>query len=470
MFHRFSVNYALFSIGLDAALVCAALAAAAHLRPALHFLPFAADYPIYISTPWIVYPIFAIEWVFISLLLSVYDRRRNLRPVNEFTYLTLASILAAVALAGTLYLSYRLVSRLLFLVFVALAYLSMLGWRAIARTVFRLRNTSPGGRRNVLIIGAGPVGRELQEQILQYPSLGLHVVGFLDDDSEKRAVGAAIIAPLSAVREVVRAQNIDDVVIALPQRAYRRTAQLVEELHTLPIKVWVIPDYFRLTLHKATIDEFAGIPLLDLRPPAINDYQRLVKRAFDICVTILFMPLVLPLMTLVALAIRLQGPGPVLFCQKRAGENGRVFDMFKFRTMLPNAEMLQSLVERYDEVGNVIHKQADDPRITRLGRFLRRASLDELPQLFNVLKGDMSLVGPRPELPYLVARYEPWQRQRFAIPQGITGWWQIHGRSDRPMHLNTESDLYYIQNYSLLLDIYILLKTVGVVLRGEGAF
>jgi exopolysaccharide biosynthesis polyprenyl glycosylphosphotransferase len=247
-------------------------------------------------------------------------------------------------------------------------------------------------------------------------------------------------------------------------------ARLVEELHSLPVKVWVIPDYFRLALHKASIDEFAGIPLLDLRAPALNDYQRLVKRAFDICVTLLILPLILPLLGLIAVAIRLQGPGRVLLRQERAGENGRIFEMLKFRTMLPGAETLQHLVERYDEDGALVHKQADDPRVTRLGRLLRRASLDELPQLFNVLKGEMSLVGPRPELPYLVARYEPWQRQRFAVPQGITGWWQIHGRSDRPMHLNTESDLYYVQNHSLLLDIYILFKTVGVVMRGEGAF
>lgn len=120
--------------------------------------------------------------------------------------------------------------------------------------------------------------------------------------------------------------------------------------------------------------------------------------------------------------------------------------------------------------GEVIHKQKDDPRVTPLGRFLRRTSLDELPQLYNVLRGDMSLVGPRPEMPWLVDTYEPWQRKRFEVPQGITGWWQINGRSDRPMHLNTDEDLFYIRNYSLLLDLFILWKTVGVALRGRGAY
>lgn len=470
MFRRYSVNFALFSMGVDAALVCTVLAASTQMRPLLDFLPFVAHYPEYIPTPWLVYPVFAIEWVAISLLFSVYDGRRNLRAVDEFTHLTLASLLATVALAGTLYLSYRMVSRLLFLLFASLTYLSMLGWRSVARAIFHLRKSRPGGQRRVLIAGAGPVGRELQEQIDQNPLLGLSVNGFLDDDPGKRAARDDILGSLSDVQAIVAENHIDDVVVALPQRAYQRMGQLIGELHHLPVKVWVIPDYFRLALHKASIEEFAGIPMLDLRAPALNDYQRLVKRAFDLLLTVLLMPLFLPLLGLLALAVRMGGPGLVLLRQERVGENGRVFKMLKFRTMIPDADELRHLVERSGEGGELVHKRADDPRVTRLGRIMRRTSLDELPQLINVLKGEMSLVGPRPELPYLVAHYEPWQRQRFVVPQGITGWWQIHGRSDKPMHLNTESDLYYVQNYSLLLDIYILFKTAGVVIRGRGAF
>ncbi len=160
----------------------------------------------------------------------------------------------------------------------------------------------------------------------------------------------------------------------------------------------------------------------------------------------------------------------MLFRQQRVGENGRLFTMYKFRSMVVNAEELQEQVNEVDEEGHIIHKKPNDPRVTRVGRFIRRYSLDELPQLFNVLKGDMSLVGPRPELPWLVEKYEPWQRKRFAVPQGITGWWQVNGRSDKPMHLHTEDDLFYIQNYSLWLDLLILWKTVWVVLRGKGAY
>jgi exopolysaccharide biosynthesis polyprenyl glycosylphosphotransferase len=246
--------------------------------------------------------------------------------------------------------------------------------------------------------------------------------------------------------------------------------RLVTELHNLPIKVWLIPDYFHLALHKAVVEEFAGIPMLDLRAPALNDAQRMVKRAFDLALVIFCLPIALLVMVLIAFGILLESGRPVLFRQQRVGENGRLFEMLKFRTMVPEAENLRHLVERVDPQGIVIHKVPNDPRVTRLGHLLRQTSLDELPQIFNILRGDMSVVGPRPELPYLVEKYENWQRKRFAVPPGLTGWWQVQGRSDRPMHLHTEDDLYYVQNYSLMLDIQILFRTIGVVLRGRGAF
>jgi exopolysaccharide biosynthesis polyprenyl glycosylphosphotransferase len=218
------------------------------------------------------------------------------------------------------------------------------------------------------------------------------------------------------------------------------------------------------------VEEFAGLPMLDLRAPALNEYQRMVKRAFDLTLTFLMLIPALPIMALIATAIALDSPGPIIFSQSRVGENGKLFQMHKFRSMVADADKRLDEVTRPTANGKVVHKFANDPRVTRVGRFLRRTSLDELPQLFNVIKGDMSIVGPRPELPLLVEQYEPWQHKRFSVPQGMTGWWQINGRSDKPMHLNTEDDLFYIHNYSLLLDLHILVKTVWVVLRGKGAY
>jgi len=238
----------------------------------------------------------------------------------------------------------------------------------------------------------------------------------------------------------------------------------------LPVGVWIALGFFDLALYRTDIDDFAGIPMLDLRASAIDDYQRMIKRAFDIFFVVIALLPALPLMMLSALLIFLEDGAPVLFRQKRVGENGRLFKMLKFRTMIKNAEQLQAQMEKRDADGNLIHKTKDDPRVTRVGHLLRRLSLDELPQLFNILAGTMSLVGPRPEMPYLVEKYQPWQRKRFAVPPGLTGWWQVNGRSDKPMHLHTEDDLYYIQNYSIWLDVQILVRTGWAVLFGKGAY
>jgi lipopolysaccharide/colanic/teichoic acid biosynthesis glycosyltransferase len=175
-------------------------------------------------------------------------------------------------------------------------------------------------------------------------------------------------------------------------------------------------------------------------------------------------------MALAAFLVYFEDGPPVIFRQKRVGKDGRLFEIYKFRTMVKDAERWHGQIKTRDTHGNPTHKTPQDPRVTRVGRILRRFSVDELPQLFNVLAGTMSLVGPRPELPYLVEKYESWQYQRFAVPPGMTGWWQISGRSDRPMHLHTEDDLYYIQNRSIWLDLQIIFRTIWVVIRGKGAY
>lgn len=204
--------------------------------------------------------------------------------------------------------------------------------------------------------------------------------------------------------------------------------------------------------------------------PALTPFQRIAKRIFDVIVTLMLLPIVLLLMGIIAIAIKLDSKGPVLFRQKRLGEQGETFGMYKFRSMVVEAEELQPLVNQVDHNGRIVHKHRDDPRVTRVGKFLRRWSLDEIPQFLNVLKGEMSIVGPRPELPWLAECYSGWQQIRFSVPQGITGWWQVNGRSDRMMHLHPEDDHFYVKNYSLWLDIYIVLKTPFVMAKGKGAY
>ncbi|MEJ2749941.1 MAG: sugar transferase [Anaerolineae bacterium] len=339
----------------------------------------------------------------------------------------------------------------------------------MARLFFKV-SRSPAVERRVLIVGGGSVGQRVGLMLQEYDWTGLRLAGYLDDEPERHNSQRPVLGTLGEVRRIVEEKRIDDVVIALPQRAYGQVNKLVLTLHDLPVQVRVVPDYFSLALYRAKAEDFGGLPMINLRDPALSEFQRLVKRMFDLAVSLLMFPLVLPLFVLIALAIKLDSPGPVFFRQERVGENGRLFRMFKFRTMVVGAETMQGRVNKVNGNGDVLHKHENDPRVTRIGRFLRRTSLDEMPQFINVLIGEMSLVGPRPEMPWLVDSYEPWQHKRFAVPQGMTGWWQVNGRSEKPMHLHTEDDLYYVQNYSLWMDLYILLKTPLVVLKGKGAY
>jgi exopolysaccharide biosynthesis polyprenyl glycosylphosphotransferase len=470
MLRRFSTNFAVFSIAFDLLVVALSLWGVNQLRPLLNALPFTKPIPAPPPIPIQMYFTFPLVWVVIMLAFSVYDGRKNIRIVDEFANLTLGSLLAGITLAGILYLTYRDTSRVTFLVFFATTYLLLVLWRVLVRLLYRRRNEQEGLKTRVLIVGAGPVGRDIETRLQEHSHLDVVLSGFLDDDIQKREDHPEILGDTSTVRAIIKEQQVTDVVIALPTRAFEKVNGLVKELDDLPVKVWIVPDYFSLSLHHTEMHDFLGIPMLDLRAAALTEFQRMIKRIFDLLITTGILIFALPVMGIVALLIWLVDGKPILFTQQRAGENGKVFKIYKFRTMVRNAEAVQKQVETVDTQGELIHKTRHDPRITPLGRFLRRLSLDELPQFFNVMRGNMSLVGPRPELPYLVELYKPWQRKRFSVPQGITGWWQIHGRSDKPMHLHTEDDLYYIQNYSIWLDIQILMQTLWIILRGKGAY
>jgi exopolysaccharide biosynthesis polyprenyl glycosylphosphotransferase len=290
----------------------------------------------------------------------------------------------------------------------------------------------------------------------------------LDDRPSQKLPGVMVLGGINQARQVALDHQVDEVIMTLPYSG-GELEDLVKALLDIPLHVRVVPASFTLALDHAVIDDFGGIPMIDLRAGPLREEQRMVKRAFDLIVASTVTLITLPIMGAVAIAIRLDSPGPILFKQQRVGENGRYFTMYKFRSMVQNAEALQQQVNEQDAEGHTVHKRRDDPRITKVGHFIRRTSLDELPQLFNVLKGEMSLVGPRPELPWLVEKYDPWQRRRLVVPPGITGWWQVTGRSDRLMHLHTDDDIYYIANYSFWLDIRIMWKTLWTVLAGTGA-
>jgi exopolysaccharide biosynthesis polyprenyl glycosylphosphotransferase len=467
MAKQISLRFTLLLLFSDLALTQLALLLATQARvhvPLGHELGgrpgWAIPAPVYVAT--------LVIWAVTFVAFNVYNPRQIATLSRELMRVVEATLFAWAALAGVLYFSYRDISRLQILYFLGFCVLLVITQRVIVRLGFWSRGGHRHHVRRVLIVGTGEIASTLAGLVRAHAWMGLSLEGFVGKPNGPNS--EPWLGPVDDTLTIVERRGISEVVIALPRDDFSSTRELIYQLQALPVNIRLIPDYFDLVFLRLDFENFSGMPVLSLKEPVLDPFQRLVKRAFDLVVTLLVLVPVLPLMGLIALAIRLDSPGPALFRQQRVREGGALFNMLKFRTMCQNAEQLQAQVNGVDGEGHLIHKREDDPRVTRVGRILRRTSLDELPQLFNVLRGEMSLVGPRPELPWLVELYKPWQRKRFEVPQGLTGWWQVNGRSDKPMHLNTEDDLYYIRNCSLLFDLRIILLTIRAVVSGGGAY
>lgn len=411
-------------------------------------------------------------WCGFTLSISLYDVSQYKNLWSESKKVILASVVVTLVWAGLLYIVNLGPPRTVIIEDMLMIMVSLQSWRFIKNWLEqRAIAANTPIRYNVLIIGANETGNQLSEILNKIPHSTTHIVGYLDDRVQNTYKEYPILGNSSSnIRQIVQQYNVDSVVITPSTLEQDQIHNLLMDISALSVRVHIVPHYINLALYRPTVGNLGGLPLIELNDPAMTLNQRIIKRVFDIVVSSILLLLTLPVMVIVAIAIKLDSPGPVFFLQKRIGENGRIFRMFKFRSMVENAEELQEEVNEIDKDGNVIHKVRNDFRVTKVGELIRPTSLDELPQLLNVLFGDMSLVGPRPELPNLVEDYENWQYQRFSVPQGITGWWQVTGRSDNPMHLNTDKDLYYIQNYSFWLDLRILLMTIPALLKAKGAF
>jgi len=469
MLKHFGLKYTFLSIILDVLCTLCALFLAMFVRIRLPDLP-AITSMSEIAYPFWVYVTVPLLWAAVFILGSVYDPQRTYRFSNELKVVTMASLVAMLLCATLLFVAFRDFSRWLFLTFISLSFLFHVGWRFVARVFWRILRNPKSGRR-VLIAGTGELGLNVGKIIQSHGWKNLLLIGYLQtEECEAASEDIPILGGFSQVHEVVESNRIDDLIIALSSESYFSVNERVRKVRNLPVNIRVTLDDYNLMLSRATIEDFGGIPMVNLEEPALTAWQRASKRSFDLLISTTALIALSPLFLIVAVAIKWDTRGSVLFTQLRVGENGRIFPMFKFRSMVENAEQHVNDLKSIDSEGNIIFKKKDDPRVTRVGRFIRRTSLDELPQLFNVLQGTMSLIGPRPEIPMMVGDYESWQFRRFSVPQGMTGWWQINGRADKPMHLNTDDDLYYIKNYSLWLDLYILIKTPWIVIRGTGAY
>lgn len=405
---------------------------------------------------------------------GAYDVRRT-RPLFDELYGVLNATTTAIMLMIVFVFFYRSLfySRIIF-VYAGLLILALVGSaRLVRRTILgRLRQTGQGVDR-LLIVGAGEVGRAVIRNIIAQPELGYQIVGFLDDDPAKSNTDIGPIKALGPVEnlpQLLRELHISQVIITLPWQYHRKTMRLVLEAEEAGARARVVPDLFQLSLGRIDVETINGIPLISIKQTALTGWNLVLKRIFDLAFTIPFLLLTAPLWLLIAIAIKLDSSGPVFFKQERAGKNGKSFQVYKFRSMVVGAEAEQQKLIAQNEASGPLFKIRDDPRRTRVGRFIRQTSLDELPQFINVLRGEMSVVGPRPALFSEVAQYQEWQRKRLDIQPGITGLWQVSGRSDLTFDEMVMLDIYYGENWSLMSDIRIILRTIPQVLFGDGAY
>jgi exopolysaccharide biosynthesis polyprenyl glycosylphosphotransferase len=329
------------------------------------------------------------------------------------------------------------------------------------------------GVSRVIIVGAGEVGRTVMRTIVARPELGYQVVGFVDDNVEKGRTDIGRFKALGSTRNLVRLieeEVVDEVVITLPWMYHRKIMGIVRECERRQVSAGIVPDLFQMSLSRVDVDDLGGVPLIGVREVGFGRGALLIRRGMDVVGASLGLVLGAPLLALIALAIRLDSPGPMVFRQTRVGAGGRRFEMYKFRSMHEGAEAELERLRDLNEADGPLFKIHDDPRLTRVGRFLRRTSLDELPQLWNVLRGQMSLVGPRPPLPAEVSRYMEWHKRRLEVRPGMTGLWQVSGRSMISFDEMVLLDIYYIENWSPWLDFKILLRTIPKVLFGDGAY
>jgi exopolysaccharide biosynthesis polyprenyl glycosylphosphotransferase len=327
-------------------------------------------------------------------------------------------------------------------------------------------------RRRTLIVGSGHEARVVHRKVAAHPEYGLEVVGFLDgEDGDRDGVPGPVLGSLDEIATIIDEHEIDRVVLASSIASHEEMLDLVRTVRRPDVQVSIVPRYFEIFTSRAILDEVEGMPVVTLPPMRLGRSSRVLKRSFDVVTASAALVVLSPLLLVIAAAIRVDSRGPSLYRQPRRGRYGSTFRIVKFRTMHVGAEQKRSDVLHMNQVDGPLFKiKGQDPRVTRVGGFLRRTSLDELPQLWNVVKGEMSLVGPRPFVVYEADQITGWARRRLDMTPGITGLWQVLGRNDIPFEEMTKLDYLYVTNWSIWWDLKILCQTIPVVLGKRGAY
>lgn len=403
-----------------------------------------------------------------------YRSSRRMTFLNEAEAIA-GSVITMIALVMVIVFLYRpfFYSRLIF-AFAAVTIIGLLlSWRLLLIGLQHWFWSRGLGRERVLVVGGTGLGQLVMQALTASPGSGYTLVGYLSEEpiiANQRARVFQHLGNLEDLELVVEQHQIQQVIIALPFWEYDRLPELVARCQNLGVGYQIAPDIYQLSFDRIDIMHLSGVPLLQPKEIQLHGLNLALKRVFDLTAVLITIPLTLPIAGLIALAIWIDSGRPIIFRQQRVGKHGRLFTCYKFRTMVPDAEQRRQELLQHNEADGPLFKIRDDPRITRIGRWLRRTSLDELPQLWNVLLGDMSLIGPRPALPEEVARYEPWHHRRLEVQPGLACLPQALGRSEISFDEQVRLDIYYAENWSLSLDLRILMMVIPAILSGRGAW
>lgn len=421
-------------------------------------IPYEQPLPIEIYAFWSL--VYGAVSILVGILVSFYSPKRKKRFADEVLKIIQVHFTSLVILLSLMFFVKQVdISRYYLAIYMGFNLLLIMLYRYFLKRSLKQLRKKGYNKQFVLIIGAGSLGRKFHDNLRQYPELGYQIIGFLDDyqqwDAGEKRKYSPILGTVDQLEEILESKLVDEVVLALPLDAHSRYAKIIACCEKAGVRTLIIPDFFDYLPARPYFDNFAGMPMINVRDiPLDMAGNRLVKRAFDIVFSIAAIIITLPVMLFVVIGIKLTSPGPVIFKQERMGLNRRTFQMYKFRSM-------NVLPEGAVDTGWTTE---NDPRRTKFGAFLRKTSIDELPQFFNVLAGQMSVVGPRPERPYFVEQFReevPKYMVKHHVRPGITGWAQTNGlRGDTSIEERIQHDIFYIENWSMLLDIKIILRTI----------
>ncbi len=477
MFDRRSKLLSTVTLLHDLGVTCAAFVVAYFLRSLLvHFAFFSRHLPhIYPFSHYVPLLIaFLIVWAVVGSFSSFYRDLELSNPIELILNIVNQLGVVLVVIYAGLYLFRRVdISRSYVLLIGVVDFVLLLMGRAISYSGVSWMRDRLGRYHYLLIVGCGPRAREMAALIEESRGMGLRLIGFIDPDfgdAPTARLGGYEVFPLDELARILHKWVVDEVIFAVNMQELAQLEHVIQHCADVGVKTRVQLEFLPAAYSRIYVEKFRHMPLLSLSSAPDSELRLFFKRVLDMVISGISLVVLSPLMACIAAMIRVTSPGPVLFQQTRCGLGGRRFTLYKFRSMINNAEQLRAELHQLNELDGPVFKISDDPRITPVGRWLRRFSLDELPQLWNILRGDMSFVGPRPAVPEEVDQYEDWQKRRLRMRPGLTCTWVLEGRNQLDFKRWMQLDLTYIDNWSLWLDVKIFLRTIPIVLSGRGAY